>query len=294
MAALAGPNYEDWVLRQRISDLYGPAMLTLMDRDAELQAVLMQGARENRDETWVQSRLRGTQWYRNTAESARQWDLLSAEQPEEASRRLNERARQVLQMAQRFGATVSYEARFKIAEDSLRMGWTDDQINDTVAGYYRSGTTSSGDVVATSNQLKALAAQYLVDPGNTDNLAVSIVQGSASLDGYRAMYQQQAKARFSYLSDVIDQGVTLADYFQPYKQMVAKELEITPDSVNLNDSKWLPLLGVPDGKGGTRAMTLSEAQRWARQRPEWSGTQGAKDQAAALADTITRTFGGVA
>ena len=94
------------------------------------------------------------------------------------------------------------------------------------------------------------------------------------------------------MAPMIDQGVNPADYFAPVKDIIARTLEIVPDSINLLDPQWMGMVEVRDPKTGQlRAATLNEAMLSARKRPEWSRTAQASDMAAQLTSRLTQIFG---
>ena len=100
--------------------------------------------------------------------------------------------------------------------------------------------------------------------------------------------------RYTSLSSQIDKGVTPAQFFDSYKQQIAKELEIDPSTIDMTDAKWSPIVDYADPKSGqNRPMTLSESQGFIRRQPEWDKTQGAVQQSVMAADLIGKAFGKV-
>jgi hypothetical protein len=103
--------------------------------------------------------------------------------------------------------------------------------------------------------------------------------------------KQQAKSRFGWLASQIDQGVTPDDYFAPTRDVIARTLEVSPESIDLMDPKWLGLVEVKDDNGQTRGATLNEALLAARRQSQWSDTQNAQEMSASAAGLVKRMFG---
>lgn len=270
----------------------------------EVGPIIRQAAREGWDANRLQGAISETVWYRSTSEVSRNWTAFEATDPATAEQQIVSRTQEVTQAAIRMGADVSATRARQIARDSLRFGWDPATVNSTLVNEikYRPGTADSpqGQLALNMQQAKALAAQFLTPLSDATALdyARRMLLGNITPDVLAATFAQQAKARFPSLSTLIDQGVTPGDYFAPYKEVIATELEVDPGQVDLvNDSRWTQVIEYNPGGGGSqplRPMTLSEARQMVRQRPEWDTTKRANDMAAQFAYQLGRTFGVVA
>ena len=114
--------------------------------------------------------------------------------------------------------------------------------------------------------------------------------GEETLGSVEAMYREQAKGQFPSLAGLIDQGVSMRAYFDPYKQRIGQLLEMS-DVDLMNDARFQPIM-FPGAGGGP--MSLSEAQTFTRSLPEWQYTKNAEDAARSMADNVGRMMGVVA
>ena len=89
-------------------------------------------------------------------------------------------------------------------------------------------------------------------------------------------------------------AAAVAQYADPYRQIAARELEMNPESVDLNDPRFRKMLDQVNSKGERVAMTLSESAEYLRKLSEWQQTRGANEKAATLTENILKTFGAVA
>jgi uncharacterized protein (DUF2236 family) len=79
----------------------------------------------------------------------------------------------------------------------------------------------------------------------------------------------------------------------PTRDQIAKELELTPDAVDLMDPKWRSMVTTTDPKTNeVRAATLTEVVRSARRAPEWAKTNNSKSLAANTFMLIRNIFEG--
>jgi len=196
--------------------------------------------------------------------------------------------------ARTLGLGLSSEEIKSIAWSATANGWTDEQIIDRLVSGVDFSKLEGGELLAGVDDVKALAASFLVDVSDAtaQQYAARMASGELTLAGVAATFQRQAKQRFSWMADTIDQGVTPEDYFQPMRSRIAAELEVNDDRINLMDPKWMGLMEVKDDKTGeTRGATLYEATLAARNDPMWSQTQNAQEMAVRASSFLKGVFG---
>lgn len=263
--------------------------------DPEIGPILRQAATEQ----WDQARLAGaiypTNWWKTTAEATRQWDAESKTDPATASAKVAGQVETLRRQAAQLGLQLSDGALQQIATDSLRLGWNDAQITKAL------GSSAQADpsviTSATLDKYRGLAAQYGV-PMADEGLKYWVEQGiiNGSDDGFQTQIKAYAKSMYPTIAAAIDQGTTVQQYFDPYRQLAAKTLEIAPDSVDLSDPKWQrALMGVQ--QGGQRApLSLYQWGQIMKSDPTygWDKTKGAHDQAVSTALGVAQMFGATA
>lgn len=284
-------------LRTYISQQFGPAMLAYLNHP-ELGPLLRRAANERWAGDVLKNALKGTDWWRSMSDTQRKWDLLKLEDPAEADRQLNGAVSRISDIGNQLGISFEINQARKIAEDALKYGWTPEQMNDVIAGLYdptKGAAPGMGsDIEAMANRLQTTAAGWMVTGDITyfRTLAKRIATGEATEEGTNVLFQQQAKARFPWLGSLIDQGITPGDFFRPYRQAIATEMEVDEQSINLlTDPRWQQLLSPIQVDGQARAMTLPEAQKMARQRPEWKSTKRARQMSAEVGTFLLDRFG---
>lgn len=257
----------------------------------EVREVLLTSAREGYDEARMKGALYATDWWKQTDAANRTWAQLESEDPAEARRQVASTAATVMNRARTLGLPSSVVA--SIAYQATKNGWNTDQQIDALIAQANWSTMEGGELTSYRDQVNQIASQYLVGVSEQTarNYSERIASGELSLNGVRSIMQRQAKARFSWMADQLDAGVTVADYLAPVKDRIAAELEVVPDEINLMDPQWLSLVETKGDDGKMRAATLHEATLAARKRPEWKNTSNAQRTTTQLMTTLGQVFG---
>lgn len=264
----------------------------------ELGPILQQAARERWDPARFQGALVQTNWWKSTNEAQRTWQRLRAEDPATASARWFTALNTLVIQAQRLGVTLTDDVKRVLADGFAAEGWDAQRLTQEII-QRATGFTGAGEMGAAVDGLRARSAQYLMPMGEDGAFgwAKQILIGSATEEGFDAYLRDQARARFAgdkTMVAAIDQGVTVAQYFEPLKQQTAQLLELSPGAVDLMDTRWSPMIDSAQADGTRRSMTLSEAAQHIRGLAEWKGTKQAGEQAASVGETLLKTFGEVA
>ena len=154
-----------------------------------------------------------------------------------------------------------------------------------------------GDIHAEQDQLREMVDSYMipVSDATIERWATDIFEGEATQEAFNSMLQQQARDRFPHLSTHIDSGITPEQYFHPYKELIANELEYaSPEQIDLmNDSRFSNIVEGPTQDGEYRPLTLHETRQQVRSTDEWQSTSRANEEAGQMVETIGRMFGRV-
>ena len=182
----------------------------------------------------------------------------------------------------------------KLAYDSYRFGWGEYDIKRALAeiNTFETADVARGTILAHRQTVMDAAARYYmpVSAKGANDMAWDMYLGEDTKASVEAMYREQAKGQFPSLAGLIDQGVSMQAYFDPYKQRIGQLLEMS-DVDLMNDPRLQPIMFPGSGQG---PMSLSEAQTFARQLPEWQYTKNAEDAARSMADNVGRMMGVVA
>jgi hypothetical protein len=290
----AAPMNDQQVL-DFIRQNYGPYMGAMVS-DPEVGPILLKAARDGITSIGLlYGRLSGTKWWTTTTANQRQWQEQVLYDPQSANAMRAQTRLDIINQATTLGVPLTGPQLAKLVEDTLSFGWNKSQTLNSILDQMKMTPGGGGDIAAKQTMFKAQAAKYLLplSDGSAYDLAIRFERGQLSSEGVNTMFAQQAKARYGYLSDQIDRGITPSDYFKPLSETVAGELERPVEQIDLMDPKWAPLTSIADPKtGAMRAMTDTEARSFARNMPEWQGTSTSQSVMGRGASKLLNMFGG--
>lgn len=112
-----------------------------------------------------------------------------------------------------------------------------------------------------------------VDNGEDVNIFKNLIRGTAKL----GMPQN--------VQGLMDNGLDLESIYAPYKRVMASNLEVMPDSINLND----PLLRTAIGPD--KEMSIYDFEKQIRKDNRWQYTNKAREEVADATLRVLRDFG---
>lgn len=261
----------------------------------EVRAVLLEATTRSWTEAELQGALSRTEWWQKTAASARVWDQKFYQDNATAMREWQQKTVELTNKTLQMGLTLDASEAEWVAGKVLREGWSEAELNRFLGQLLRNtGSAKPGQVTEQVSAIKALARTYLstINDQEAFEYAVRIAEGTLSTAGLTSMFRDEAKNRFTWMAPQIDADVTPMALFGANRRAVAQLLEMDEEMIDLNDPKWSeltsPVLG-DDGK--PRSMNFYEAQRWARQRPEWRLTDNANQAASNMGLGLLRSMG---
>lgn len=276
-----------------------PNLAYLLDTP-EIGVILRQAATEGWDAARLQGALFSTNWWQTTSANVRTWDNKQAQDPATANAELDRKQVELASMLARYGVGGVNDVDMRwLSGRVLREGWTDDQVLRFIGGLVRDGShpVTAGKITEEESKIRQQARSYMVgvDDASVREWAARIVEGTASADAVSSFLRQQAVGRFSWLKTEIEGGLTPEQLFSPVRQAVAQMLEVNPDMVDLNSSKFGALTAPVQGADGKfRSLNFNEAQQWARSQAEWRYTRNANDEASQMELNLLKTFGAIA
>lgn len=294
MAVPDNPDFTDAV-EEEIRRKY-PHLAFYMDHP-ELGPIL----RRATEQGWDQMRLMGavwnTRWWKTTADTARAWDNLARSDPATARQQRDNQRFNIRQLARQNGFDLPPGAVAFIAEYALRYGWDDAHIRNSISSFVLDRNVNrigDGAIRNQATQLMNEARAYHLEMTEKQALkyATRMFGGNASAEGWSSMLRRRAAARMPWLRDLIKEGVTPDDYYAPSRAAIANTLGLSVEDVDLRDDRWRKVVDYRDpDTNERRAMTDSEAKRYARQQDQYRHTDEANGVAAEFADAIGTWMG---
>lgn len=244
-----------------------------------------------------------TKWWKTTSNTQRQVEELKKTNPGEYKRQRQLMIDSMVVIARNLGVEEGNQRIFILAERALANGWSQDEVQRYLAADVKvanpddpKAKPNTGQVAVTVDSLKEQAAQYGV-PLSQQTLQMwttQVLRGMVPMESFQSYLKEQAKSLFPGLSKAIDSGITVEQYTNPYRELIAQTLEVNPGDVTMTDPRIQKAL-YNMSKDGTRTqMTLSDFQEYLRTTPEFTKTRQAQESAAGFVNTITELFGATA
>lgn len=272
---------------------FGFAMAVL-NSDPELKALFDRAVANTYTVERFQAELRSTKWYQNHSESWRNAQIQKSSDPASYKAAVEQVRVRLGMMAAEFGAVVTPNSLAEMAEQAYMYGWDDNQIRSNFTTY----------VQYTDGRLLGAAAQYedelrtyarsmgvqLSDDTILDHVR-NIVGGKTTFDSVRQVIQQTAASAFPHLADRINAGESLAQIADPYRQTMARMLEINPNELDFFDPTIRSALGSTGQDGKPVMKTLYDFENDLRKDTRWLKTKNAQDAAMETTSRILKDFG---
>jgi hypothetical protein len=289
----------DW--EKAAAELY-PSYYAIIRNNPEIRDLIR---RSIGPPAWSQERfnaeLFNTNWYKTTSESARQWEILSNQDPAEAQARVSTQAAEIRSTANFYGVSLSQEQITQLATDAVKFGFNLQQINDAIGMKALEGGVEGISDLAQGyygQEMRRRLSNYGVTLSDTtfNQYLNQIAVGAESLDSFQDYAMTLGKSLFPALADQFDAGRTFDQIVDPYKQTAARILEIAPDSVDFQQPQWQrALTQMDEGSSQQRLMSNREWGDYLRRDRSfgYEYTNDAKQKAYQTANQIADLFGRV-
>ena len=128
----------------------------------------------------------------------------------------------------------------------------------------------------------------------SDKTIAGVLTGGMTQDDVVRQQRELAKTKYGHLSNLIDQGFSMADLAAQFQSRAATLLEVDPATIDMSQAKFETAYNFGE-EGKKRMMTTGEWDRLLRTDKQfnWDQTENAKQEARKLADTISQAFGRV-
>lgn len=286
---------EDW--KDAAREAY-PAYYAIVKNIPEIAQLLQNAINKGYTDAQFQAELEQTNWWKQTTASAREWDINGERDPATQQTQIDNRTAFIQQTSlDTFGVRISAETASELALDSLRQGWGQQFLLNSIGDVATQSTAGISQLRAgyIGQALRKTAYDYgIAISENTFNKFVNqIAVGAETQDTFQQYALTQAKNLFPSVADRLDAGETFQQIVDPYKQNAASLLEIDPDSIDFTSPDWAKAITYQDAKGEQRPMNFSEFNDYVRQTRSfgYEYTDQAKNKAYKVASELANLFG---
>ena len=274
---------------------YGFAM-SVLNGNGELKALFQRAVAGTYTPDRFQAELRATGWYQKTAENQRNAQVLQAADPETYASNIEQLRVKVSMMAAEMGAGVQLtQGDFGGMVNHLyHFGYDDNQIREVLSGAVQ---YTDGRLLGQAGQWETELRDYAQKQGITisDPTILSYVQsavgGKTTINDAMTAIRTTAASAYPHLAARLAAGETVADIADPYRQSMAKLLEVNPESLTVADPMIKQAMQSKDDKGQPVLRTLYDFENDLRKDKRWNKTQGAQDAAMSTVNRVLQDFG---
>lgn len=277
-------------LVSRIRELF-PALSFLLDEDgggfgADVRALMLERVRKGWTDDMFQAKFMETPYYKTTTGRMEAFDKLKPADQDAAVEVV------AAQIREAYGNVIGDETRFlQVAREAARRGLSGNLLRNFV--YLQAYESDGGAQLASQGQLSQeldeLGRRYMLRQV-PDELRRQVLTGKMSLVDVENRLRIDSKILYPQFAQYLDQGLSLSDAARPFRRVVAQELELDEDLVDMTDMKYARLLS--PGENGA-PLSVSEVRRIVRSDPTfgWEYTDNAANRATEVASSLARMFG---
>lgn len=294
--------------RRDLAARYGWA-LSVINSDPDLLRVFNQAVAN----TWSPERfvaeIRNTGWFRRHSDTWRQNQVLRQTDPHTWQQRFVANRSTIAAMAASMGVVWSLKSLDAVTANYMSFGMNDAQLKQVLSRFvnFQKGslTGQAGDL---EDQLRQYANSMGVRLSDSYMLAQvrNVAAGTATIQNAKDAIQNIAVTAFPGYERQIKAGQTVEDLASPYKESMARILEINPSTIDaFNPTIRQALMGsTPANKKsstGTHnsgmetapptSMPLWQFEQQLRQDPRWLKTQNAEQALSGVAHKVLTDFG---
>lgn len=277
--------------------------------DPELESLIQQAVANQWSVAMFQARFMGSNWYRNHADSVKQWLEKEARDPSEVVQEIGVQSQKIQRLADQEGITLDPARLQSMARESLMWGWNDDGLKAALASEFKYQPGQTQGLAATNaDQINKLANDYglTISKDTVGQWDQKMLAGNYTLDNIQSLLQNQAMTKYPGLNQYLTQGFTVRDVADPYIQSYASILEQAPTTVQLTDPLIQKALqGTQQAPGATKSgsgstgtpqqptgpQSLYDFENSLRQDPRWLQTQNAHQSLQQAGMGILRNMG---
>jgi hypothetical protein len=180
------------------------------------------------------------------------------------------------------------------ADDATLEKYYIDGIDDeTIIDELTGGISAKGAVGEAGNALDTLRTIARSNGFNLDKDFGNQVDGwlqrisrGEDIEDFKRIIRSQAKLGLpEKVGALLDEGLDLSNIYAPYRNTMAALLEVTPDSISLDD----PILR--SAYGPDKETSIFDFKRAVRKDPRWQYTDNAREEVSTAALGVLRDFG---
>lgn len=244
-----------------------------------------------------QAAIKNTKWWQSRTASQRAYDEQKLNPAEHKTLMDTIRKQRVAlkTLAGQAGVDLSPEQLDHMARAAVRNQLTGEQVAHALAKHfsYDPDEGNTGTAGISVDTIQQMAAEYYIPVGNhrMQKWVRQAIAGELDPRSLQDYFKEQASSLFPYLQKQLNAGQTVASIAEPYKQLMARELELDENGIKHNDKLIMQGLQASAKDGQLGLMPLWQYQQMLRNDKRWLKTNNAKSTVQDVGIGILRDMG---
>ncbi len=263
--------------------------------DKELSSIFSQAVDGDWSVDKFQAKLHETNFWKKNSQTARLAIQMKTTDPATWAAKMNANKALIGDLASKVGAAVPDSMLPKLAEDMEMNGMDESMLRDVLAGYidFSKNGTLKGEAGMHEYSMRQYADSMGVDMSDQSikNYAQMMVKGMSTPQDFKNFINEQAMSAYPGFSEQIKAGQSMKNIANPYIQMMAQNLELSPNTISLKDPTIMAAMNGVGEDGKPSGMTLNDFEGLLRGDPRWKSTQQAMDKTMAVGNQVLKNMG---
>jgi PIN domain nuclease of toxin-antitoxin system len=251
------------------------------------------------ESTWTpekfQAEVKNTKWWQTNSTTARAAQVQAKTDPATYKATMEAARLAAQQLAVKAGAILSPTNVELLAKNMVHLGWQDEQIQSFLGQYVKFGADKTlggmAGQAASAIRKEAYALGVSVTDQSILNNAQYLVRGLTTMEKIQAGLREHAASLYPAWGEQLLAGATMQDLAQPYRQVLAQELQLPEGDVDVFSPKIKAALNRVGSDGKPAPMDLGEFTQMIRSGPEWSRTTAAVDKTMGIGREVLAQMG---
>src|SRR5215472_5371972 len=282
--------------KETLASNYGMSYAFFQSAPPELKSLFQEAVKNTWTPDVFTAHLKQTKWWAANSGTMRQAAVLKSEDPATYQAQIAAAQSAAGAEAVKQGAILSTAQLNKLATNIVTYGWNNEQVANFLGQYvdFNDKHVIGGQAGQIYNQLRQYAYQQGVQLSDNTikTYAQYVVRGLSDMNGIMNQIQGTAAGKYPAFAQQIQAGATVKDMTAPYEQIMAKELNIDPQSIDPSNKLIQQAINQRDAKGQPApAMSLTDFQNLVRNQSDWGKTQAAINTTGQVARQVLQNLG---
>lgn len=242
-----------------------------------------------------QAEIKNTNWWKKNSDSMRKAQVMQKTDPATYKATMEAQRVAVQQMAIKAGAILSQKNVDTLAKNIIHLDWNEAQVANFLGQYIKFGKdhTLGGIAGQAARAIKKAAYDngVAVTEQSVLNNAQYLVRGLTTMEKITGSLREQAAGLYPGWAEQINAGASIQDLAQPYRQVLAQELQLPETDIDAFSPKIKAALNHVDGSGQPSPMGLGEFTQMVRNDPAWRKAPGTGEKALGVAREVLKQMG---